>query len=371
MSFILDEILDSIASSSFKMVPDKFDTKRKNRLLAHHLDENDHHSKSENIIQLRCVAQIQGNICGYHTIYNLYILVSAIQSDDPRSQLSFLCDKYAFWRSYHQVKEMLHKNSRNVGYYPWEHTCIDSDIIERDYARYILGEYLQTNSITDLPEMTLGSLQNGIMPMYQLESVHKIFQTFQKKSNYFHAFWIGAKNHWLGLIINKHDGITEAYYVDSRDIQLLGKSHDDILKEVEKKLFEAQQRKTFTEKESKRYKKDLHGSLQDTLNSLDLLYGCATGMKNFVQEILKIELEHIIDRFENIHNETDLCEYLDGYCPSHCVARSVEKTLPHLTLDSVLKSRLLKWRNQLKSLIGDTNHYYHLGNVLKLLNKTI
>jgi hypothetical protein len=220
--------------------------------------------------------------------------------------------------------------------------------------------------------MCLGSIRNGIMSIQQLQSLQQIFDNFQNKTTYFHCFVIGAANHWLGVFINKHDGEIESLVVDSRNVKFFNKSEEDLMQDVLKKLTQAKKRKVLTESEEKFYIKSVHGSLLDSIHAIQLLYDCANGKRNFMQECLLIELNGLIDHCQTIKTKQDLLQYFDSYNPSHLFHRACIKTLTSITITPDLLKRLISWKNHLISLSKNETgkHFLQVHSLIdKMENK--
>lgn len=316
--------------------------------------ESEFHSKSDqtNSVQIKVLRQKQSNICGYHTFHNLVLMISACCIEDPKQRLEkikHLNNRNSFWYFYHHCKKALHQQGLKMhSGYPWDKKSIDSEVLEREHAKFLIHQHFKTSHITDLPEMSMGSLINGFISVEKMEETQKIFDQFQKKKNFCHGFIIGALNHWFGYVINKTNDGYESYLLDSRNVKVLGASKEKLLQIVKKRmeLGEMRNDKKKSDWERKNYISMFLTSLLDTQHVVDLLYLCAIGKKNFVYECHKYLIKGLINSFnELVNSEESLKKYFENHSPPKIIEGILRKSLSYFKEeeDHDINTELSQW----------------------------
>ena len=294
--------------------------------------------KAGSLKQIKVLKQRQNNICGYHALYNLLTFLS-------RNNHHFLLEKSEFWNFYHKIKEILLVKAKAKYYgYPWNEDTVCNDILERDFVKYLLKDILKSKDITDLPEMARGSIKNGIMTLEKIKEVQAVFDKFQNEKQYQHGFLIGVGNHWIALVIQKNESLT-SYYMDSRELPVLGKSKEFLLDYVYKR-FEKNEKRNITKKseEEKKYFIEMfYSSLLDTQFSLNLIHSCALGEMNFLHECSRIIIiGQIQSFFEHTSNEDDIEKYFEEYVPPNLMIKDIKKAIEMVGENNLKKDVILE-----------------------------
>lgn len=267
------------------------------------------HTPHGRIAQLYVTQQRGGSsCCGYHAFFNAIQTSSAcVALRKGKYQLArrFLCrlnQNASFVRFYDKSKETLreHANSIQETSWIWTTDIIDSGLLERSYATYLihcpdhlskqLGGRASFTPLSDFHEVALKSFVN---PLTTLSQVNHVFEKFRTAESMTHSFFIGALNHWVTLTINKVGDRFEMFFLDSRNLSILG-ADDDRLRLV---ATEALGTRANEPDKLQRFVM----SLKQTLYQVEFFWQCATGQKVFLSECIAHSIEGFLEELERVH----------------------------------------------------------------------
>jgi hypothetical protein len=117
-----------------------------------------------------------------------------------------------------------------------------------------------------------------------MAAMREIFDKFQKRTHYIHAFIIGQTNHWITVVVNKIGDKTETFLIDSRNRFALDFSKEEIFNFVETHL-----------KHRPPYIRELvQLSMRDNQFSSDFLASCGRGLTDIYGYLLNLTLSHFL-----------------------------------------------------------------------------
>ena len=108
---------------------------------------------------------------------------------------------YSFYYYFEESKKLLKKEAlvRQTPWFPWEDSCIETGVLERDYARHMLKNEKWIQLVKDSPyfgisnlsDFGLNAIKYGSLSIRRLEHLREVFENFQSQEIYSHSFVLG------------------------------------------------------------------------------------------------------------------------------------------------------------------------------------
>ena len=231
-------------------------------------------------------------------------------------------------------------------YFPWCYSSINSEVMERDYIRYILDHDQELNLLggnkhfSAISEMYRECLQKGFLSNDKIIEIQNIFYSFQRENEFSHAFIIGSYAHWVLIVLHKYNdnnddnnnlnnsnnnnnnknnklnnknnknnknnnlngeisGKIEGLFIDSYNQSILSISMD----KIKEKIIENLIKRKIPEKEIPiKLEKQLK-MVESIQYCISLSFDCANGTKNFIEENIFLQVDFILNDFFNYINK--------------------------------------------------------------------
>lgn len=210
------------------------------------------HPVYNNIYQVAVLTQRDPVSCGYHTFHNAYTTlkgelgVAVVEANYHSATLATnrgheehflrqLRDPAVYQhRKQRMIKALAARVAVSDGCYPWTEKDLAAGVMERPYMKHLvetfplsleLGGPSSFISVPDCCKVSCtvdhliccqNSLKNFIMSTDHMHELQTVFDRFQQRSHYSHAFLIGMTNHWAAVVANKVNDHVELLLLDSR-----------------------------------------------------------------------------------------------------------------------------------------------------------
>jgi hypothetical protein len=214
--------------------------------------------------------------------------------------------------------------------------------------------------------------------MTVIQKIQSIFDNFQNSDSIHHGFIIGSGNHWSSIVLHKFKNEIEVFYLDSRNLKVLGVSDDYLMEEVKSRLKFVQQlnsKKIYTQEDNNNYIDGFYNSLKDIQYSINLFYKCAIGEKPFISEALRLSILCVLETYEKIvHSsptkEEELRDFFLNYFHPAIIKDNINNMILSAGvqyLEESMKWKLMDWMNEIEKLKIENDLVERLRQVLKEL----
>jgi hypothetical protein len=251
--------------------------------------------------------------CGYYCLFLALQFVRGFKTYSHFSEMNHLANRSDFYTYLNKWQTMLINHGETQGaepdWYPWGKKVIQSTVMERPYLEWLIEndpeiqELNGTQSISALPEMYVESIGSGFLTLNQICNIQTTCELFHKPEAFTHGFIIGSTIHWVLLIVHKQAGDAEpkAFYIDSLNQSILGKSTDQ-LRTMAKNYYGLNPKyDTLSPSERERRERKFFSMLRGANFAVESILTAIHGNRSFLDVCAHMEVENVVEDWHEFH----------------------------------------------------------------------
>jgi hypothetical protein len=256
--------------------------------------------KTVHLKQLKVHQQFIGNLCGYHTLFNLKTVLGALSQQNVEAPFDIL-DAAKFWDYHFKSTVTLDKhaetNKLNREKYPWSYRNIRWGDLERSFMKVLTEQNLEFQNLFqsnkkikatyDVFQFQFGRILygNDWLEIFERD-LADFANTKDKNVHHIKFILMGITNHWSVLLAHKYNDKTEFWLLDSKNLDYLLWNKEKIMEYL-----------NMRNEEKKKYGQPLmntfqlwvaENSYEDHQTTVKLLVDCMLGnttLKHFIAHV--------------------------------------------------------------------------------------
>jgi hypothetical protein len=201
-----DENNNFINNNIIKSKRKIYNTINKNYLISEikqNFNEEKHNWKlneNENILQYKSIKQKFPTNCGYHCLYDIYLIFLILEEENSDNAIKLFektfFNRTSFYSFQVRIKNLLLKNIKEE----WSESDIERDLIDREYLEFIynntdiFSKYKE--NLFSFPDIYKNAIIIGVLSLNQILKIEKIFERIKNSNNTIFGIFLGAINHW-------------------------------------------------------------------------------------------------------------------------------------------------------------------------------